>query len=124
MDQWWNVDYAKNRCEQREHLNVPQCDGDPTSEVKDYQRQIATAFAANPTCHGFRMIGAIERFNSEDLLASQWQLMLDYEPGASKQSWSVVKQKSLAVVAEGTDGPKETVSTLCAILSHKGGSAE
>src|SRR5580692_5242385 len=60
MDQWWNVDYAKNRCEQREHLNVPQCDGDPTSEVKDYQRQIATAFAANPTCHGFRMIGAIE----------------------------------------------------------------
>ena len=41
------------------------------------------------------------------------QLMLDYVPGASKQSWTVADRKTLKAVGTGTDDAKRTTRTIC-----------
>jgi hypothetical protein len=123
MDQWWNVDYAKGRCEQRTQYHLAPCIGDPKDEVRDYELQIATAFAADATCHGFRLTG-VHSFTPEDATTANWQLIFDYDPGESKQSWSVVDKKTLQVMGSGTDRPRETVRALCIVVSKKGGSVD
>lgn len=54
---------------------------DPKEDVRDYEFQVATAFPADAACHGFRLIGVHGPVKAEDTVASQWQLMFDYDPG-------------------------------------------
>jgi hypothetical protein len=121
MNSRWNVDYAKAVCERP--ANNP-CFGDPTGEVKDYESRIATTWAADPTCHGLRLVGFDTRRKEEEDRAIDLQLVFDYVPGDSKQNWRVMKRNPLIVVATGTDDAKTTAHTLCAVLNHKGGSVE
>jgi len=122
-DGGWNVDYAKNVCESRRQSATP-CLTDPTSEVRDYELQIRTEWAANPICHGLRLVGFGQSVSADEDKAIEFQLMLDYVPGESKQSWTVTNRKALTQVATGTDDPKTTAHTICAVLSHRGGSVE
>ncbi len=98
------------------------CTDDPTGEVRDYESQIATSFAADPTCHGLKLIGTNSPVFAQEGVDSEWQLMLDYVAGDSKQNWTVTSEK--VIVATGTDNAKLTAHTLCSVLNHKGGSVE
>jgi len=122
MDEWWNVDYAKNRCEQRAKLNP--CIGDSASEVRDFELKVASAFTADATCHGFKLVGVLGPVKTDDVIASQWQLMFNYDPGEAKQSWTLVAKSGVSSVTTGEDGPKETVRAICSVLGQKGGSVE
>jgi hypothetical protein len=122
MDDWWNVDYAKQVCASKLQNHTDICIDDPTGEVRDYESQIETTFAADPNCHGLKMIGTNGPVFAHGTINADWQMMLDYVPGDSKQNWTLTDR--VAIVATGTDDAKATVHTLCAVLSHKGGSVE
>jgi len=123
MDSWWNVDYARNGCAMRKS-GVNPCLGDPTGEVKDYESQIATTWAADSVCQGLTLVGFDSHSDHETRGAIEFQIMLDYVPGAANQSWTMTSRKTLKVVATGTDDAKATAHTICAVLNHKGGSVE
>jgi len=123
MDSWWNVDFAKNNCGRRKGTENP-CFGEPTGEVKDYELQISTAWAADSACRGLKLVGFDSAQTSRLDNEIEFQLMLDYVPGETKQSWTMTSRKTLKVVATGTDNAKAAAHTICAVLNHKGGSVE
>ena len=100
MDNWWNVDYAKQVCASRAQNHTDICIGDPTGEVRDYESQIATAFAADPTCRGLRLLGANGPVPAQEIIDMNYQLMLDYIPGDSKQNWTVTNNKTPNIVPQ------------------------
>ena len=123
MDQGWNVDYPKTRCEQQDKLHPEPCIEIAKNEVLDYQLQVATAFAADTTCHGFTLTGT-HGSTTEDITGATWQLMIDFERDEEKQSWSLVETKTGRVVGMGTEGPRETAHALCIVMGKRGGTVE
>jgi len=51
IDDWWNVDFARNACNQRAASNDP-CVGDPVAEVRDFESELRTLSAGDPRCQG------------------------------------------------------------------------
>jgi hypothetical protein len=123
MDQWWNVDYPKTRCEEEDQLHPESCIEVAKNEVLDYQLRVATAFATDTTCHGFTLTGTHGN-TTENITGANWQLMFDFERDEEKQSWSLVDTKTSQVVGMGTDGPRETAHSICIVMAKKGGSVE
>jgi hypothetical protein len=111
-----NVFYAKEVCASKLQTHTDICIDDPTGEVRDYESQIATAFAADPTCHGLKLIGTnpAYKFTQEVVENAEWQLGFNYVPGDSKQNWTVSNRKTLEIVATGTENAKATAHTLSA----------
>ena len=124
LDDWWNVDFAKNGCEMRAGSNDP-CIGDPVMEVHDFESQLRTFFASDPLCHGVVLAGfgptqAASRAASEaDTSKEDWQLMLGFRVGESSQSWTLVHH---AQASTGQGPPKDTVHAVCAVVKQTGGS--
>jgi hypothetical protein len=125
IDDWWNVDFAKNGCELRAGSNDP-CVGDPVVEVRDFESQLRTFFASDPRCHGvvladfFGPTQAASRAASEaNTSKADWQLMLDFNVGQTSQNWTIVHHGQTST---GQGHPKDVVQTVCAIVRQTGGS--
>lgn len=122
MDDWLNVDHAKNRCRQRAYFKP--CTGDPKTDVQDFELEVASAFTGDSTCHGFRLIGVMSPVKDEDSSTSEWDLMLNFDPGETQQSWSLISKHSVPVITAGEGGAKEIAHAICAVLAQKGGTVE
>lgn len=119
IDDWWNVDYAKNACSSRASSNNP-CGADPTAEVKDFEARLETAFAADPSCNGV----VLQKLSGTE---PHWQLMIDFNPGDSTQNWGMVapsaggNPSASSRYTTGRGDPKDTVHTVCALVKQIGG---
>lgn len=121
IDDWWNVDDAKNGCVIQAQDGAP-CDGDPTIEVRSFEAQLDTFFASDPVCHGV-IVSTYEGPNTAKAppaTVPQSTLMLDYNVGQRTQHWSLVAKN--ASYTEGTGDAKEITRMVCSIVTHVGGS--
>jgi hypothetical protein len=105
IDDWWNVDYAKNVCESakrwmadnRKLINQVGCASvtacpetmptftscsihDPTQEVRSFENQLTTEMAANPQCAGV----SIARYEGPNKPTSQ-----AVSDASNKPNWSL-----------------------------------
>ncbi len=121
LDDWWNVDYAKNTCQSLSRSGTP-CIGDPTAEVRNFEREIGTAITSDSRCHDITVISyAGPNAPASENVATQWQLMLDFVPGQATQSWSML-HKSDRSVTTGQGTAKDIALSVCAVVKHVGGS--
>jgi hypothetical protein len=123
VDDWWNVDFAKNGCERL--ANVHPCVVDPTVEVRDFEAQLGTSFGADASCHGV----ILTNYNgpgaksSDAASKAEWQLMLNYHVGDISQNWSMVGHTNGPnFYTTGQGNPKEIVHDICAVVKQAGGS--
>ena len=125
VDDWWNLDFAKNGCELRARSGNP-CIGDPVSALREYEAQLSTAFATDPSCRGV----VLSTFNGPTGQSSSaaskagWQLMLSFIEGEGSQQWSMVHRTGDNSYRTGQGNPSETAHSICAVVNHAGGSIQ
>jgi hypothetical protein len=121
VDDWWNVDFAKNGCELRGG-----CIGDPVAEVRDFEAQLSTSFATDTSCHSVVLASYIGPAGQSSNAASKadWQLMLDFNVGEASQSWKMVHRTGDNFYTTGQGNPKEIAHSICAVVNHTGGSIQ
>ena len=122
VDDWWNVDFAKNGCELRAHSGNP-CIGDPVSGLRDFEAQLSTAFVTDPSCRGVvlaRFDGPVGQ-SSDTASKAGWQLMLSFIEGEASQQWSMVHRTGDNSYRTGQGNPSETAHFICAVVNHTGG---
>jgi hypothetical protein len=127
LDDWWNIDFAKNGCEMRAHTVNP-CIGDPLLEVRDFELQFHAFFASDPLCHGIVLADykgpehvASKAASDADTSKGDWQLMLDFNVGRPSQGWTLVHHNQAST---GQGDPKEIIHTVCGVVKQTGGSVE
>ncbi len=125
IDDWWNIDYAKNACEYRAAWGEP-CTVDPVSELRDFETALRTSFSGDPACHEVILTGFGDPLStptkaaSEASLKADWQLMFDFQPGASSEDWTMVRRiDSKRTMGRGT--PKEVAHSICTVVTATGG---
>jgi hypothetical protein len=124
IDDWWNVDFAKNSCDRRAASNDP-CTGDPVVEVRDFESQLRTFFTSDPRCQGIILAAfgpgqaASKAASEADTSKADWQLMLDFSVGQTSQGWTMVHHGQTST---GQGQPKDVVQAVCAIVRQAGGS--
>ena len=123
LDSWWNIDYAKQAC------SWPGATAPAPEtcilELREFERELATQFAADPTCHALRFVvydGPNMSTPEANKAASgtHWSLSLNYTPAASKQQWQMVGSPKHGAVTEGHGSPSEIAKTVCAIANRAG----
>jgi hypothetical protein len=120
LDGWWNVDYAKGIC--RPRANEPDCVGDPTAEVRDFEDRLITHLAAHPLCKGVQVArfegpNAINKVVADAMQKTHWMLFLDYVPSNRKQQWQMSRDSDFM---KGEGDPKEIASFVCPIVTDRG----
>ena len=90
IDDWWTIDYAKNACAREPSLCTNP--NDPGG-VLDYIDRLKTQFAASPTCKGVSVFDFrgpnVERPAAMPTDHDREQLIIDYQPGHSTQSFTI-----------------------------------
>jgi len=125
IDDWWNVDFAKNRCEIMARNGGAACSGDPTWEVRDFEAQLRSAFASDGSCRGIVLASfgpgqaASKAASEADTSKADWQLMLNFQVGESSQTWTMVHRNQ---TTSGRGNPREIIHTVCAVVKQVGGS--
>jgi hypothetical protein len=119
IDHRWNTDYAKNACWRMKDSETP-CVGDPTVDVNEFESQLVTSFASDPTCSRVAVVGP----RGKTGLEPYWLLMLDFMPGKSGQNWGIVHTAdgSRTRIREGGGDPKQIAHTVCAVVKQTGAS--
>jgi len=105
------------------------CLVDPAQEVRNFEVGIATQVAVAPECKSVlfvRSAGPNEKDNkavSDAMRPPYWMLLLQFEPAAQKQHWSLWRSTDLSPppFAQGDDGPTEIAKKVCAIAKQQGG---
>lgn len=123
VDDWWDVDYARNGCEMRAQGPNP-CVGDPVAEVRDFEAQLSTSFATDPSCRGVVLATFNGPVGESSSAASKagWQLMLGFVVGEASQQWSMVHRTGDNHYTSGQGNPREIAHSICAVVNHTGGS--
>jgi hypothetical protein len=144
LDSWWNADFAKQGCRsvgaalentcgfggdsgacadvQRRKEACILSEND-TGGVYDFQASLKSSFAQAPECRGIDLVEFdgtrdVNHAASKAVMGSHWTLMLDFDPGAPSQSWSVVGPKSETVTGEGN--VDEIARKACAVVNGRG----
>jgi TIR domain len=147
VNSWWNVDYAKNSCEHAQTwikenskwINQAGCEGvtacpevmtifracvvDPTGRVADFEYELITELSANVQCKGVQLVkfdgpdAKRDKATTEAMLKPHWTVMLDFQPGDTKQPWSVVQG---IVFMKGMGTAKEIAGSVCLIVTEQG----
>jgi hypothetical protein len=148
-DGWWSADFAKETCTQanewhRENApliaqvgcsavtacpemirRVEACATDVVQSVREFETELATQLAADPACSTV----SFARFNGPDdadqaaadaMQGPHWSLMLFFEPGAARQSWSMLRSPDQNAFTKGEGDPKEIARTVCSIIKERG----
>jgi hypothetical protein len=149
LDGWWSTDFAKNGCTQanqwhRENASliaqsgcaavtacpemmrrVEACVNDPALEVSGFEIELSTQLAGDPRCSGVRFVTFNGPSDSDQAVSDlmqgpHWSLLLDFEPGARRQSWNMLRSPDLNAFTKGVGDPKEIASTVCAVVKERG----
>jgi len=98
----------------------------PKAVAHQFEDEVATQFAINPNCKGAtltRYRGPQEKASPETndaLMEAYWTLIVDYNVGATTQSWTLVPNKGASHQAEG-DSAAKIAADVCAIVMGHGG---
>ena len=135
LDGWWLIDYARNACASVNasvrsgqadlipSAKIAACAGDPVSEARQFEYELAAEFAANPLCHNLRFDSfdfPNPKAASEMKDSSNWTLMVNFEPGKDTQSWNVSRGLEASMYVEGTDNLKQIAAKVCAVVNQRG----
>lgn len=149
LDSWWSTDYTRTACTQanqwhRENAafiaqvgcsavtacpemmpRVEACVAGPAPEVRGFETELATQLAAHCRCNAVRFVifnGPTEsdKAASDAMRGPHRSLLLDFEPGARKQQWNMVRSPDLNAFAKGLGDPKEIAATVCAVVKERG----
>ena len=103
IDDWWTIDYAKSACEREKSLCA---DPDDPGGVLDYIDRLKAQFAASPTCHGVSVFDYrgpnAERPSGMPTNDDGEQLIINYQPGRSTQSFTIMGKPSNKIAGEGS----------------------
>lgn len=126
VDDWWNVDMAKEDCRMREANGQIRCIGDPTAKVRAYEAKLGTFFAVDPLCHGI----ILTRFEGphqdapKAVTKMDWKLMIDFLPGEALQGWTLIPALGSGhneALKTGKGNPQEMAHSICATIKKVGG---
>lgn len=148
LDVWWSTDFAKNACQQADQWHgenaaliaqvgcdavtscpemmhrVEACLSDPAFEVRGFVTELATQLAADPHCDSVKLVilnGPTDSGKAASAVQGpHWTLQLDFEPGARKQPWSMIRSPDLSALTQGVGDPKEIAATVCAVVTERG----
>ena len=75
-----------------------------------YAAQLATALAVDERCGGVRFVifegpSKADKTLSHLMQGPHWSLLLDFEPGAPKQSWNMLRSPGLNAFTKGAGNP-------------------
>lgn len=130
MDQWWNVDFAKNYCATRGDSSEI-CKTNAELGLREFESRLATAIAAEPACNQVRYVSHIKSNLSNDKkLMAAWSLSLDYDyQRDEKQAWKIIhspddSNPQAYGYGEGSGTPSEVAKDICNFVSSRGGRVE
>jgi hypothetical protein len=125
LDDWWNVDYAKQSCNDSTPANRTACEAGAVMEVREFERLLATEFASNSACQSVRLVqyeGPTDTRPEavEAVSAKPSFLMLDYIPGTKQQRWTMATRAEHSAATEGSGDAREIAATVCVIVRQRG----
>jgi hypothetical protein len=149
IDDWWNVDYAKNSCVSAMQWDkenstlvaqvgcdsvtscpemtpvVDACRFDPVGNLNNFETELLAQFASNAHCREVQIAtykGPKEPNPSVDtaMRGPHWFLSFNYIPGARKQSWTMNQSEHLTAITSGEGEPKEVAEMVCSIVTQSG----
>jgi hypothetical protein len=100
------------------------CARDPVQQVREFEAELAAAFAGNAECNAVRFVSSAtppEGSKAASLPAGRpyWSLGLDFSPGATKQQWSMVQSADQTAFVSGEGDPGEIAGRVCAIVRRE-----
>jgi hypothetical protein len=149
LDGRWNAGFAKETCRRanewhkknaaqilqidcdevatcREMMDVVEaCVLDPVQDVQMFEYRLVTAFANNPACSSirfvhFKYLDKGGKAISDALQNQHWLLGLDYNPGAQKQQWWMIRSPGYNASFRGVGSPEEIVARICRTVRQGG----
>ena len=149
LDGWWSTDFAKGACTQANEWHrsnaalitqvgcsavtscpemmrrVEACVSDPALEVRGFETDLATQLAADSRCNAVRFVifngpSDSDQAASDAMQGPHWSLLLDFEPGARKQPWNMLRSPDLNAFTKGVGDPREIAATVCAVVKERG----
>jgi len=119
IDDWWNVDYAKQSCNTQPDDAKANCLLDAAYNAHGFENEVLAAAGGDPNCSGVNIV--VWNLESKDALPiPDWTLYIDYAGDAPQQHWTLMRQSSRVAMLEGTNAPKELAHMICAIALNKG----
>jgi hypothetical protein len=119
IDDWWNVDYAKQSCNTQPEDAKAGCLLDATYNAHEFENEVLGAAGSDSSCAGVKIV--VWNLESKEAIPMpDWTLYIDYAGDAPRQHWSLLRQSSRVAMLEGTNAPKELAHMLCAIALNKG----
>jgi hypothetical protein len=132
LDGWWSADFARSMCESVKQSpeafstsNFDACVLDPTPDVRRFEIDLATQFAANSECSSIEFVSFTDprqanRKASEAVGKQHWSLSLNYLPGATKQPWSMIHAPEMSTFTQGEGDPEAIAKKVCSIVKGRG----
>jgi hypothetical protein len=120
IDSWWMIDFARNSCQATKACGS---DADNPANVLQYIDALKAEFAVSTSCYGvsvFDYRGPRTRNPVEP--KEKETLIIDYQPNAAAQSFSIVGQPSNGISSRGT--VRDIVSRTCAAARGLGGKVQ
>jgi hypothetical protein len=140
LDEAWSVGAAKysctwattfkcnesELCQRAIDINAACKVHGPAVEVQAFHNKLLAQFASNPQC-----TISIVRFTDDKSDAAKlevfkqanWQLNIDFIPGAAKHNWRLSPLQSQEVIGgplEGEGDPEQIARDVCTIMTHRG----
>ena len=129
IDDWWSVDYATayaiGACSNQ--FSKEACASSSRMEVRDFEAEIVSAFAADSHCHGIK-VATYQGPNQKNPppikdTSGYWTLLVDFtNPEQPMQKWSLIGKKPNAL--QGTDEPRSIARRICVALNGEGAEIE
>lgn len=120
IDNWWMVDFARNSCKA---ANVCGVDPDDPGNVQEYIQNLKAQFAAAPICQGVAVFDYRgPNFHNAVAPKDNEQLIIDYQPNQSVQSFSIMGKPSNGI--RGTGTITEIVRRTCVAARGLGGKVQ
>jgi len=126
LDSRRDVDYAKENCLGQTSNTSVICQQQMIDEVNDFEDRLATYMAADAQCKGVRFVrysgpsGNNHSINDVMQQTEYWVLSMNYQPGATKQPWVMLKNTNASTYTKGEGDPKEIAGNVCAIAIGRG----
>jgi hypothetical protein len=111
LDDSWNVDYAKNSCEENPCINVPK------ETVLEFENELEVAFTSESACHGLVLTHIFPQ--AESLL-----LMLDLDGHRHEhvgEGWGIVNLSKHINLRGSITTPEQLMQQVCKIAKGVGG---
>ena len=124
LDDSWNEGFARDAC-QSLPKKTPSCQEDQVRNVRVFEIELTTQFAAQSECSGVKITrlrdpGEVNRAAASLDGKRSWTLTLNYMPGSRTQEWHMLSTLPPATVTKGEGSPAEIAAATCKIANGRG----